>query len=114
MVASQALHLLNNGMVRDLTRQFAERIEAKAGDDRYKQVEEVYQDALTRKPTPEETQLALEVLSKLTAEWENRKKTESDAEKKQSDTNKSPSAETLALANFCHVIMNSAEFLFID
>ena len=113
MVASQALHLLNNGMVRGLTRQFAERIETKAGDDRYKQVEEVYQDALSRKPTPEETQLALETLSKLTAEWENRAISESDTEKR-SATTESPSAETLALANFCHVIMNSAEFLFVD
>ncbi|MFT4560160.1 MAG: hypothetical protein ACI92S_005557, partial [Planctomycetaceae bacterium] len=25
-----------------------------------------------------------------------------------------PSPETQALANFCHVIMNSAEFLFVD
>ena len=119
MVASQALHLLNNGMIRDLTRQFAQRIEAKAGDDRYKQVNEVYQDALSRKPTPEETQLALEVLSKLTAEWESRTTSESDAGTKsdtgkKSDTTESPSAETLALANFCHVIMNSAEFLFVD
>jgi len=113
MVASQALHLLNNGMVRDLTRLFAQRIEAKTGDDRYKQVNEVYQDALSRKPTPEETQLALEVLSKLTVEWESRTNSESDTGKK-SDTTESPSAETLALANFCHVIMNSAEFLFVD
>ena len=113
MVASQALHLLNNGMVRDLTLQFAQRVAATAGDDRYKQVEHVYQDALSRKPTPEETQMALEVLSKLTAEWENRAKSESDTEKK-SATTEGPSAETLALANFCHVIMNSAEFLFID
>ena len=113
MVASQALHLLNNGMVRDLTRQFAERIEAKAGDDRYKQVEEVYQDALSRKPTPEETQLALEVLTQLTSEWENRVKSDSNV-KDGSVNAETPSAETLALANFCHVIMNSAEFLFID
>jgi hypothetical protein len=82
-------------------------------------VNEVYQDALSRKPTPEETQLALEVLSKLTAEWESRTTSESEAGTKsdtgkKSDTTESPSAETLALANFCHVIMNSAEFLFVD
>lgn len=113
MVASQALHLLNNGMIRDLTLRFAERVEAEVGHDRYKQVEQVYQDALSRKPTPEETQLALEVLSQLTAEWENRSASETDS-KNESDSTESPSAETQALANFCHVIMNSAEFLFID
>lgn len=113
MVASQALHLLNNGMVRDLTLQFAQRVAATAGDDRYKQVEHVYQDALSRKPTPEETQMALDVLSKLTNAWENREISDSDSEKK-SGKAESPSAQTQALANFCHVIMNSAEFLFVD
>ncbi|MDA0810164.1 MAG: PSD1 and planctomycete cytochrome C domain-containing protein [Planctomycetota bacterium] len=110
-VASQALHLLNNGMVRDLTVKFAQRIERKAGDDRYRQVEHVYQDALSRKPTSEETQLALEALSQLTAEWEARR---AESVSKPTNEKESPSVETKALANFCHVIMNSAEFLFVD
>lgn len=113
MVASQALHLLNNGMIRELTMRFAQRIEAEAGHDRYKQVEQVYQDALSRKPTPEETQLALEALTQLTSEWEKRLAAGSNSKTK-SDNTDSTSAETQALANFCHVIMNSAEFLFID
>ncbi|MGZ0172918.1 MAG: PSD1 and planctomycete cytochrome C domain-containing protein [Planctomycetales bacterium] len=113
IVASQALHLLNNGMIRELALQFARRVEAMAGNDRYKQVEHVYQDSLSRKPTPEETQLALETLSQLTTEWENRTAAESET-KTSTDKKESPSAETLALANFCHVIMNSAEFLFVD
>ncbi|MGZ0162327.1 MAG: PSD1 and planctomycete cytochrome C domain-containing protein [Planctomycetales bacterium] len=111
MVASQALHLLNNGMIRGLTLQFAQRIEAKAGDDRYKQVEHVYQDALSRKPTSEETQLALVALSQLTAEWEARR---AESAIKPANGKELPSPETQALANFCHVIMNSAEFLFVD
>ncbi|MBL6706314.1 MAG: DUF1553 domain-containing protein, partial [Planctomycetaceae bacterium] len=110
-VASQALHLLNNGMVRDLTVKFAQRIERKAGDDRYRQVEHVYQDALSRKPTSEETQLALEALSQLTVEWEARR---AESASKLTNEKESPSAETQALANFCHIIMNSAEFLFVD
>jgi hypothetical protein len=113
MVASQALHLLNNGMIRELALQFARRVETRAGNDRYKQVKHVYQDSLSRKPTPEETQLALETLSQLTTEWENRTATETDT-KTSTDKKEPPSAETLALANFCHVIMNSAEFLFVD
>ena len=111
MVASQALHLLNNGMVRDLTLQFAQRIEAKAGDDRYKQVEQVYQDALSRNPTSEEIQLALEALSQLTAEWEARYAASATKPAKGEEP---PSPQSQALANFCHVIMNSAEFLFVD
>jgi hypothetical protein len=112
MVASQALHLLNNGMVRELAMQFAQRIETQAGQDRYRQIEQVYQDALSRKPTAEETQLALETLSQLTAEWELRRAAEEKTLK--DDGTQSPSAETQALANFCHVMMNSAEFLFVD
>ncbi|NQV25730.1 MAG: DUF1553 domain-containing protein [Rhodopirellula sp.] len=111
MVASQALHLLNNGMVRELALQFAQRIETQAGNDRYRQVEQVYQDALSRQPTSEETQLALETLSQLTATWERR---QSEPQNESARNVKSPSPETLALANFCHIIMNSAEFLFVD
>lgn len=111
MVASQALHLLNNGMVRALTIQFAQRVEAEAGDDRYRQVEHVYQDALSRKPTAEETQMALQTLSQLTAEWE---KYDAESSESSNSEEESLSPETRALANFCHVVMNSAEFLFVD
>ncbi|MDA0284331.1 MAG: PSD1 and planctomycete cytochrome C domain-containing protein [Planctomycetota bacterium] len=111
MVASQALHLLNNGMVRQLSMMVAQRIEKESGSDRYQQVERVYQSALGRNPTVEETQLALETLSELTAEWERFRKT---AKPDPPDNNESPSAETRALANLCHIMMNSAEFLFVD
>ena len=74
-------------------------------------MEHVYQDALSRKPTPEESQLALEALSQLTADWENR---QTGSKVKPAEGKESPSPETRALANFCHVIMNSAEFLFVD
>lgn len=109
-VASQALHLLNNGMVRDLAFRFAEQVETDAGDDRYRQVETVYQTAFGRSPSSEEMQLALESLSSLTARWEEaEQKTGKDTPEKGSR-----SAASMALANFCHVVMNSAEFLFVD
>lgn len=114
-VASQALHLLNNGMVRDLSLRFARRVQQAAGDDRYNQVERVYQSALSRKPTSQETQLALEALSQLTVEWEQHQaEAETESTDKDSKDSEPATAETLALANFCHIIMNSAEFLFVD
>ena len=100
-VAPQALHLLNNGMVRELALAFAERIEEEVPTGREKQIGRIYQTALSRPPSEEETQFALETLNQLTEEWQSLLKDESKA-------------KTRALANYCHVIMNSAGFLFVD
>ncbi|MCA9071071.1 MAG: DUF1553 domain-containing protein, partial [Planctomycetaceae bacterium] len=100
-VAPQALHLLNNGMVRELALAFAERVESEAPDNRDQQIDRVYQIALNRPPSDEEKQFASKTLSQLTKEWQTELKDESKA-------------KTRALANYCHVIMNSAGFLFVD
>ena len=105
-VASQALHLLNNQMVRELSLEFAKRVEKEAGDDRYRQVERAYQIALARGPSNQEKQLALETIEKLTAAW---KKQTAD-----SKTDDQLKPETRALAALCHVVMNSAGFVFVD
>jgi mono/diheme cytochrome c family protein len=105
-VASQALHLLNNQMIRDLSIEFAKRVEKEVGNDRYRQVERTYQIALSRGPSNNEKLLALESIEKLTAAW---KKQPADPK---SDDNVKP--ETRALAAFCHVVMNSAGFVFVD
>ena len=105
-VASQALHLLNNQMVRDLSVEFARRIENEVGSDWYGQVERAYQIALSREPTNDEKQLALETIEKLTAAWKTQ-----PADSKNDDKVK---PETRALAAFCHVVMNSAGFVFVD
>ncbi len=112
-VASQALHLLNNGMVREIADDYAAAITAEIPHDRYRQIERVYQTALSRKPTPEETQLALETLVKLTTQWETQLASAAAADSKKTETDER-SAEARALANFCHIILNSAEFLFVD
>jgi hypothetical protein len=110
-VATQALHLRNNEMVRELSREFARRIEQEVPDDRSRQVERIYNIALSRSPTSEEKELALQTLQSLTTEWAavtHRRESEED------NSQNVPSSETRALANLCHVIMNSAEFLFLD
>jgi mono/diheme cytochrome c family protein len=102
IVAPQALHLLNNEMVHELAGHFADRvIAAPAGQDEDKvqtQVRSVYRLALSRFPTAEEQDAALEALTELQAHW---RVTDESAARK-------------ALASFCHAIMNSAEFLYID
>ena len=102
-VVTQSLHLLNNGMVRQLSLEFAKRIAAEIPSDRGTQVDRAFEIALSRQPEPEERQQAIDALEQLTAHWEKVEQTEGEE-----------SAKVKALANLCHVVMNSAEFLFVD
>ncbi|MFP6765141.1 MAG: DUF1553 domain-containing protein, partial [Planctomycetaceae bacterium] len=105
-VASQALHLLNNPMVRKLSVQFAQRVESEVGPDRYRQIVQIYRIGLSREPTSHEQRLALSTLEKLTAAWQRQVRS--------ADMEDELKPETRALAALCHVVMNSAEFLFVD
>ncbi len=98
-VAPQALHLMNNRMVHDLSNQFAERIESEVGDDVKKQVDRLYELAIGRKASRDERNALLQSLSRLKKAWEESKSNE---------------AEPSPLANLCHAVMNSASFLYID
>lgn len=106
-VASQALHLMNNTMVRELSRSFAETTINKVGNDPNAQVEYVYKTALSRLPNPEEKVLAAQAVKELRRQWQHELATANE-------TPDADEAETRALANFCHMIMNSAAFLYVD
>ncbi len=106
-VATQSLYLLNNGMVRDLALEFAKRVEAEIPTDRGRQVERIFEIAISRPPDQDEKQQALETVEQLRKLWER-------VDPKAADKNPEPAAGTKTLANFCHVMMNSAEFLFVD
>ncbi len=100
LVAPQALHLMNDAAVRELARQFADRVQREAGDDPAHQVRRAYWIALTRPPSGEELTDCLQTLTSLTEQW----------------TKHVPVAEASrkALATLCHTIMNSASFLYLD
>ncbi len=68
-VAPQALHLMNNAMIHDLSRRFAERVVRQSGADPRRQVEHAYRLALARPPTQSEAQAVGDVLAQLTAQW---------------------------------------------
>ena len=102
IVAPQALHLLNNAMVHELARHFADRVIDRAGSDPSAQIREVYRLALSRRPTAEEEGTANTALVKLRKHWREKAAATDD------------SAARDSLASFCHAIMNSAEFLYID
>lgn len=92
-VAPQALHLLNNRMVRQLAEAFAQRVRGDVGEEPRRQVERAYRLALGRGPSAEETAVSLDTLARFTKQWGN---------------------GGAALTSYCHVLMNSAGFLHVD
>jgi hypothetical protein len=105
-VAPQALHLLNNAMVEQLAADFARRVRREAGNDPGRQIDAVYLIALCRPPTAGEKKLGRGALEAFAGEWE---KQLAAAGKPDRDA-----AELKALATYCHAIMNSASFLYVD
>jgi mono/diheme cytochrome c family protein len=105
-VAPQALHLLNNGMIDQLAADFAKRVRREVGNNPDRQIDAIYLIALSRSPTADEKKLGREALELFADEWE---KHLAAAGKPDRDA-----AELKALATYCHAIMNSAAFLYVD
>lgn len=107
-VATQALHMMNGSMSWDLARFMAGRVIDEASGDPARQVEAVYLRAYSRRPTPAELVLGLTAIADFRKEWPARLAAD------HSDAPRAANAEWLGLANYCHAILNSAEFTFID
>jgi mono/diheme cytochrome c family protein len=105
-VAPQALHLMNNGMIDRLAEHFAERVRREAGADAGDQIERAYLIALSRLPGDDEKAISARALGRLREEWA---KTLAAAGKPNGDA-----ARRGALTTYCHAIMNSAAFLYVD
>lgn len=102
-ISPQALMLMNNARIRELSSELAGRIieeteQRKHGrrDDSHHEawIRLVYETALTRQPGTEELGLGLTTFDRLTEAWDG-------------DQRK-------ALETFCHTILNSASFLYVD
>ena len=106
VVATQALHLLNDATVHELAGGFAERVRDEAGDQPRAQIERAYLIALSRMPSDAELQLGVEMLAELTVQWQ--------LVLEQNDVDAPRSAADHALASYCHALLNSAAFLYID
>jgi mono/diheme cytochrome c family protein len=105
-VAPQALFLMNNGMVQQLAEQFARRVQSEAGADPARQIERIYLVGLSRLPSDEEKRIGLDALRQLADKWG-----------KQLAASAKPDQEAVdlkALTSFCHAIVNSAGFLYVD
>jgi mono/diheme cytochrome c family protein len=107
-VATQALHMMNGSMTWDLARYMAGRVIDEAGSDRAKQIDLIYLRAYSRPPTAEEITIGIAAIDGFEKQWPARLASDNDA------APRAESAGWLALANYCHAILNSAEFSFID
>ena len=105
IVAPQALHLLNNGAIYELAGRFAERVQRESGSDLDMQIHMVHNLALARSPTQEELNLARESIVRFTEQW---RATLGEG------TASPHEAQQRALRNYCHAIMNSAAFVYVD
>ena len=106
MATSQALQLWNSQLARESSRHFAGRVMDAVGSDLQNQVEQVYLAALSRWPTADEKETALREIEQLDRHWSEHLEHQTPAEPKRSR------ARWLALATFCHAIMNSGEFIY--
>lgn len=107
-VPTQALQMMNSGVVRDHARFWAGRLIDEFGDNQQQQIEQAYLQALSRRPTSDEITKAIEDISKLTTHWEAYLKQQND------EAPRRAAARWSALASFCHELLNSAEFAYID
>jgi hypothetical protein len=105
IVAPQALHLLNNAIVKDVAAKFAERVRHEAGDDRAAQLRRVHQLAYAADPTDAELAVAIESFDALEQTWRRLLPEGGGAEAE---------AARKALQNYCHAIVNSAGFIYVD
>lgn len=105
IVATQALHLMNDSVMRELASRFAERVLSEAGDSKSLQIQRAYLIAYGRHPTEAEGQRATMFL---------RQFDETLALESASTTTQDRGAMSKALSALCHLLMNSAEFVYID
>ena len=114
-IAPQALALFNGDFSRTEARYFAERVQKEAGDDGAKQIDFAYRIALVRLPTAAQKTVALEFLAKQKRLYLNGGKSGATAKTASApDANAEKKAALDALSDFCHVLINTNEFLYMD
>ena len=110
-VAPQALHLMNNKMVHQLSLAFADRVISEAGGSVPTQIHRMYLTAAGRPPGDAELQALTTSLSTLRRHWETHLEQQANA----SDVKEvKRNSHRFALGNLVHAMMNSAALLYVD
>lgn len=105
LVPTQALQLTNSDHVKQHARNLAERLVATMGDDAQPAIVQAYLRIYARDPTPEEIAFAIESLAELSRHRQTRL---------QSQNKDAATVQVMALADYCHALLCSAEFAYID
>jgi hypothetical protein len=121
MIAPQALNMMNDGMITRLAGSFAARVRKEAGPDADKQIERAYWIALSRPPNEEERKVSLDLVRRI-RDAEGTKAVGSAAASSLAGKPAPGAASNagvddpsaMALEEFCHTLMNSAAFVYID
>jgi len=119
MIAPQALNMMNDGMIANLAASFAQRVGKEAGTDPERQIERAYWIALSRPPSDEERRVSVDIVRRIrNVEGAKASAASSVAGKPAPDASATNigmgNPATIALGEFCHTLMNSAAFLYID
>ncbi len=107
-VATQALHMMNGSMTWELARYMAGRVIDEAGDVTGRQIDDVYWRAFARAPSALESKAGEDAIAEFRKAWPARLASENN------DSPRASTAKWMALANYCHALLNTAEFSFID
>jgi hypothetical protein len=118
VTAPQALLYLNDKLILEWARSFADRAIESAGSDRGAQIEEAYRMAYSRLPDAAEVETARKFLERQRALLEERASAGGDMPPPTPPSRKTPLAgdplDAAALADFCHVLINSSEFVYLN
>ncbi|MBI85132.1 MAG: hypothetical protein CMJ81_18205 [Planctomycetaceae bacterium] len=101
-VPTQALYLWNSAMVRNCSTHFSEIVLAAEPENVDRQIELIYRRALVRLPTPHERQRAQAVIADFASRWQ------------EFSADDPTMAHRQALMTFCHAVLNSPEFIYVD
>jgi hypothetical protein len=115
-IAPQALELFNSAFSREEARTFAERVEREAGTDLDRQIALAYRIALCRQPTAAQQATARAYLArKMKLYLSERPGTTAGTRLATNMPDSNIQAAALAaLADFCHVLINTNEFVYLN
>jgi hypothetical protein len=114
ITAPQALELLNGELTEEAARAWGGKLLSKCGNDEAKLVREAYSQAYGRPPQASEMKAAGKFIDQQTAEIAAEKKVLDDKELPTPMPQKIDRAQAAAIVDFCHAIMCSNEFLYVD
>ena len=114
VIPSQALALMNNKEVLKWSQSLADRVLNDAGMSTDQQIERAYRIVLSRAPKPEEKEAVVDYLAKQTALLDERLSKNEKVPMPAKVPEGIEPAKLAAFVGFCHALLNSNEFLYVN